>query len=111
MICDIAAAHGGDIEGDADTIRRLRYKPTKKPILRPHLLAAILRFADEISEDYTRAPRFVQEQDILTKSSEVYHSYAHSLREVKVVDGIVELRFAITRQDVSSRLLKNSQNL
>ena len=90
LIAAIAKAHGGkttDASGNEskDTIVRLKEKNTFLGIaFRPKLLAAIVRFADEICEDRSRAARYYLENGILPKKSEVFHQYAYSITSVDV---------------------------
>jgi len=81
----IAQAHGGEINGDRDKIGRL---PRNEAILglpvRIQFLAAILRFADELAEDRTRAARFSLNTGIVPKENEAYHKYAQYLHSVMV---------------------------
>ena len=85
LIRDIAQAHGGyaDEDGvDRDTIGPLR-KWDDDDHVRTQLLAAILRFADELADDYTRTSRFLIEGSVPT-GSQVFHMYADRLRLVKI---------------------------
>ena len=79
-ISKIACVHGGIINGNKDTISFL---PVTAPLhgktLRLRLLAAILRFADELADDYTRVSKKVIKSGILSKISEIYHCYSSSL--------------------------------
>ena len=100
MIRDIAMAHGGyadEAKGDKDTIGKLRWE--RNPDInqpRVHLLAAILRFADELADDHTRTNRFLINRRI-PRESEVYHMYADRLRKVliRTNDRRVSLRFEL----------------
>ena len=87
MIRDIAMAHGGyvgDEQQDKDTIGHLTWEhSTTSNEPRVRFLAAVLRFADELADDYTRTRRFLLEGK-LTKDSEIYHMYADRLRRVSV---------------------------
>lgn len=84
-IITIGQAHGGDIEGDRDKIGRL---PSVEPILghpvKIQLLAAILKFADELADGKDRAARFLLEGGGLPRESEAYHKYAQRLHSVMV---------------------------
>lgn len=81
-IADIAEAHGGKVDGSEDTIGSL---PNDAPTRR---LAAILRFADELADDYTRTwdidERAMKESERIRKKSEIYHLYSQRLRSVKI---------------------------
>ena len=97
-IVQIAAAHTAGESGDKDTIRRLQ------PVLhilnnrvRPRLLAAILRFADEIADDRARASRYLLETGGIPTSSEVFHAFAYALHSVVIDHNSreIELHFEI----------------
>ena len=98
MIRDIAMAHGGYVgtdRNDKDTIGRLTWElPNTDHEPRVRLLAAVLRFADELADDFTRTSRFLIDEK-LVKKSEVYHVYADRLRKVTILprDHKVSLRF------------------
>lgn len=85
VIQRIAQAHGGNVEGDKDTISFLDEdtKMHSKPI-RHRLLAAILRFADELADDISRASRFLNKQGLIPKEAQIYHEYASSLHSVSI---------------------------
>lgn len=101
----IASAHGGsaDVEGkDKDTIRRL---PETEALLgeeiHPRMLAALLRFSDELADDRSRAARFALLSSQLPTTSEVYHKYAYALQSVlvRVPGDAVALHFEMTKED------------
>jgi hypothetical protein len=106
MILNIATAHGGYIDGDKDTIRLAlqSYDLRAKKPPRPHLLAAVLRFADELADDHSRASQFAisAEGKSMVAGSEVYHMYADRLQEVTVDmdEGAVRLRFELSEDHV-----------
>lgn len=81
-IADIAEAHGGEVDGSKDTIGSLRNDASTRK------LAAILRFADELADDYTRTSAadegFMKEHKCIRKRSEIYHLYAQTLRDVQI---------------------------
>ena len=87
MIRDIAMAHGGyaDTEGhDKDTISKISWEnPRGSSEPRVQLLAAVLRFADELADDHTRTSRFLINNK-LVRTSEAYHMYADRLRKVTI---------------------------
>lgn len=90
IIYNIATSHGGKIENCNNSY----YKKDKISILQPtpkfhgkeirlQLLAAILRLADELSDDYTRADyRAIEENELKNEISEIYHEYSKSLSSV-----------------------------
>lgn len=102
MILAIARAHGGTINGDKDTISSLQYEiPILGIKIRPQLLAAILRFSDELADDSSRAARIVQSLDLIPESSEVFHAYAKSLHSVDIQpsQNIVNLHYQFMKSD------------
>jgi hypothetical protein len=84
-ISQIAEAHGPTRNGSKDTISAL---PTQEDVLgkpvRLQLLAAILRFADELADDSFRASRFFLKEGLVPKESEVFHQYAAALHSVSI---------------------------
>lgn len=90
LIAKIAEVHGGKIENQLgektnDTITSLKEDDNYAgQQIRPRLIAALVRFADEICEDRTRAVTYVQKFGTLPKFSEIYHKYAASISSVDV---------------------------
>jgi len=95
-IYDIASAHGGE---EKDKISKLPETP--EPIhnidVRFQLLAAILKFADELAEDSSRAARYFAVTNNLPELSVIYHEYALALHSVKIKtkDRLVDMHFNI----------------
>ena len=86
IIKNIAMVHGGRaVDGSKDTISSLC---VKEPILgyniRTRYLAAILRFADELADDSTRANRVACDLNIVGTDSQIYHDYSQALHSVNV---------------------------
>ena len=110
IIRDIAAAHGGKDSGgtNADTIGALQVEePFRSEAVRMQLLAAILRFADELADDTDRASRLALELNGLPEDAKIYHQYAHRLYSARVhpESGFAELRFTLD-SDVACRTFK-----
>lgn len=95
VIFDIASAHGGE---EKDKISKL---PQKEPIhgfeIRYQLLAAILKFSDELAEDSSRAARYLSKNLRLPELSSLFHEYANSLHSVLINSDsrIVSMHFNI----------------
>jgi len=108
-IREIAQAHGGRINGDKDKISRLQMEDHifSQPI-RPRFLAALLRLADELADDSSRASRFMINKGIIPESSVVYHKYANSLRSVKVDGDSIRLKFSLAEEDIKQKFGKDS---
>jgi len=98
-ICRIAAAHSGRINGNKDTISRLQEKHVfLDQTARKQLLAAILRLADELADDRTRASRYELENEGIPKASEVHHAYSDSLYAVEIGPRDVVLSYEMSRE-------------
>lgn len=86
-ICRIARTHGGAYNDSKDTISALREAvPLNGFMVRERLLAAILRFSDELADDYTRAAIDAMESGLIKGASRIYHQYSESLHTVQVVE-------------------------
>ena len=116
MICDIAMAHGGYVreEGGKDTIGKLPWDDPpdrSNSAARVKKLAAILRLADELSDDNTRTSRFVQEasKEVLP-GSEIFHGYASQLRPVIVSHDTrsIDVRFELNTELINKKLRKGT---
>ncbi|MCB2188939.1 MAG: hypothetical protein KQJ78_21165 [Deltaproteobacteria bacterium] len=85
LIEKLALVHGGTMEGMKNTIDYLEEKKTlyeKK--LRKRLLAALLRFADELADDSSRADREGLSLGTILEGSLIYHRYSEALHTVKI---------------------------
>ncbi len=85
LFLKIAQVHSGNINGDRDTISKLRAngKLFNKPIREP-LLAALLRFGDELADDSSRADLKALDLGIISEESIIYHEYSKSLHAVSI---------------------------
>lgn len=115
-IAEIAQAHGGKIVSvdgseSKDTISSLREHNTYLSVsFRPRLIAAIVRFADEICEDRTRAARYLLQNNVLPKKSEIFHRYANSISSVDVdlKSKWVSIKYEIFCDDVACKYGKDN---
>lgn len=103
IIGNIAQAHGGKTSnGDKDTIGALQpsYGISRHPI-RPRLIAAIVRFADEICESRRRATNYLLKHGAMPKHSELFHRYAASITEssITLADRRLSLRYTVKLSD------------
>ena len=105
-IRDIAMAHGGyadELKMDKDTIRAVKIADYRDNILiRPALLAAVLRFADEIADDFSRASKIVSPPE-----NEIYHAYSSAL-DVNIKGDTVFFRYRIKYDYTQRKLQKGS---
>lgn len=85
VIEKVALVHGGACDGDRDTIRHLS---SKKKLydreIRKSLLAALLRFGDELADDHSRADHEGLEHNTIIPGGVIYHRYSQALHTVKI---------------------------
>ena len=92
FINDIATAHGGSNEGDKDTIGRIGPDTMFGGVrVRQKVLAAILRFADEISDDLNRS----NFKGIIPTENQVFHEYSKSLQPISIDGETIIMKYQI----------------
>jgi hypothetical protein len=104
IIVRVAQAHGGYVDDSRDTIGLL--EPSVElcgRTIHQRLLAAILRFADELADDSSRASRFILKGKLLG-GSEIFHAYSNSLKSVRIVNGTIKLQYELTRELIKNPL-------
>lgn len=85
VIEKLALVHGGAVDGERDTISYLtESKPLHDRKVRKRLLAALLRFGDELADDSSRADRDGLAQGTILEGSRIYHRYSEALHTVKI---------------------------
>ena len=90
IIGSIAQAHGGK----KDPIGKLEPEISiSHQKIRPQLLAAVLRFGDELAEDKTRASTFLLNTGNIEKTSEIFHLYSASLDSLDLSNNEISLEF------------------
>ena len=117
-IADIAMVHGGKVKIDGGELSKdtigIQLKEERSSIggieFRPKLIAALVRFADEICEDRSRAARYLLRVDGLPKKSEVFHNYAESISsvEVDIPSKSVHLKFEISKSNILKLMGKDN---
>jgi len=114
LIFQIARVHGGAIIGDKDTIDKLRDNTSLLNCrVRVQLLAAILRFADELADDCTRS----RELEDMPEASKVFHAYSKSLHTVSIEQSVnertffIQLCFFLSRADAERMYLANGSDI
>ena len=104
----IAMAHGGhagDDTADKDTLRLLERESYWVNIpLRPAVLASVLRFADEISDDNTRASRFFNSAGIIPEKSKIFHEYSLALSPITINGNVISFRYYIKVDKVHQKI-------
>ena len=114
VIATVAAAHGGTVRGsvdDKDTIGKLApERVILNQQVHQQLLAALLKFADELADDYTRADRFMLDNGLL-EGSEVYHAYSQSLHSVMIHERDIALHFEMSRKTALRQYGKGNKSV
>lgn len=120
IIAKIAEAHGGqakDAQGNdtKDTIRNsgLADEDTYGSIRnRPKTIAALVRFADEVCEDRTRAAHFLLKDGSLPEKSQIFHKYADSISSVEVDRSSkrIRIKYELWEKDILVKFGKDDGN-
>jgi hypothetical protein len=109
-IFNIAKAHSGQNKDGKDIIADLSKEDfILNQRVHPRLLAALLRFADELADDRTRAARFLIEENQIPDSSLIYHKYAYALHSVLVEKDAINLKFYLAADDVTQPFKKDKK--
>lgn len=108
MVSDIATAHGGyaDIDHtDKDTLRHLSLIDNCNGIIiRPALLGAILRFADELSDDSTRANRYLNATGQIPSENMIFHAYSAALSPIAFNGNTIAFKYYIPFEQAKNRI-------
>lgn len=119
----IASAHGGIIgdEKSKDTLSSMvpcdNFANTK---IRPAMLAAIVRFADELADDCTRCADSILNSDDMDskekvasafKKSEIYHIYSQVLQPANINQSRIHLEYLIPKDYACKRFGKMGRNV
>lgn len=118
LIYQIAKVHSGRISGSKDTIggsslnndRALFDKP-----IRALLVAALLRFADELADDSSRADKQGLRLGTIPTESIIYHQYSNALHAVNICKNEVNqtlslsLNYYVDSQIITRKYIKKGQ--
>lgn len=108
MVSGIATAHGGyaDIDHtDKDTLRHLSLIDNCNGIIiRPALLGAILRFADELSDDSTRANRYLNATGQIPSENMIFHAYSAALSPIAFNGNTIAFKYYIPFEQAKNRI-------
>jgi hypothetical protein len=110
----IAKVHGGRVADSKDTISSLPpAQPVKDEQVRVRLLAALLRFGDELAENKNRAARYLIQKELISPASLVYHRYAQVLDSVMIdhTGGTISLHFEMNEAEVVERIPKGKNEV
>jgi hypothetical protein len=116
FISTIAMAHGGynwnddasgQVTNDKDTLRNLSSRESCNGLfVRTATLAAILRFADELSDDFSR----IKNIDI-PNENKIYHAYSSSLEPIHIQGNTISFHYRIPYDLTQTKMLKGSTKL
>jgi hypothetical protein len=119
IIKNVAEVHGGEyIEKDGRK-NKGTFKSINSPVIssdsykiRVELLAAILRFSDELADDFHRADVKKLKDKTMPKGSEIYHAYAKCLEPAIInhKEKRVELHYNISQEDLRMAFGKYDKN-
>lgn len=107
-IYDIAKAHKNN---------EIDYLPAKEhvydKILRPQLLAAILKFADELAENFSRASNINLILENIPDESLLFHKYASCINSIipNPNSREVQMIFHVHEEDACKSYLKNGESI
>lgn len=101
----IAQAHGGRTSsGSRDTISELPVQDSiGSRVVRSQLIASIVRFADEICENNSRAANYLLKFGSIPKHSEIFHQYAASIITNRILakERRISIQYKIKAEDVA----------
>ncbi len=105
LIRKIAQAHGGELRGVRDSKDKIGQTLGAKETLlegevRPQAIASVLRLADELADDKSRANITLLNEGNIPKKSEIFHAYASCLESVSLRhdENSVELQFHVPKK-------------
>jgi hypothetical protein len=118
IVRKIVQAHGGKIRGiqnEQDKIGLLLKpeEPIMNEVVRLQAIASILRFADELADDKSRANTFSLKRGDIPKKSQVFHAYSACLDSVliKHKHKAVELYFKIPKDLLTQKIGKFDEEI
>lgn len=111
IVSSIATAHGGFVDKtscDKDTLKPIQRETFCNGIsVRPLLLASILRFADELSDDFSRSRSKVEIPD----ENKIYHEYSKSLEPLGFNGNTIVFIYRIPYSMVKVKLKKGDKEI
>ncbi|MGE3759003.1 MAG: hypothetical protein AB7H97_14675 [Pseudobdellovibrionaceae bacterium] len=104
-IVNIAQAHGGRQKDKLELLEKTFGKAPKLLgfTVRVPLLASILKLADELADEYTRATKI--DWAVVPKESQVFHKFAYALKTVDInhETHTVELDFWLDKENATTK--------
>ena len=98
-IQQIASAHGGRTDtGDKDTLSTVpRQDQLAGMTIRPRAIASILRFADELADNSSRANMDMENQALIPELNRIYHFYSKCLQPVRIEGTSIAFDYSMSR--------------
>lgn len=107
IITDIAMSHGGNRDGDKDTLAYVNEKEYIDGIpIRARIIASILRFADEIADDKNRASSLLLAMGTIPRENRVFHEYSKCLEPPVIAGDTIILNYNINSEFVHNKITK-----
>lgn len=111
IVATISTAHGGyafNNRNDKDTLRLLAHETFCNGIpVRPIVLAAVLRFADELSDDFSRSIDDITIPD----GNKLFHEYSKALEPIGFNGRTLSFHYRIPYDKTKELLIKGTQKL
>ncbi len=120
LILKIAQVHSGKINGSKDTISNANLSMDRDWFdqkIREPMLAALLRFADELADDSTRYDSIAYDLGSIPERSLIYHAYSRSLHAVNIGKNpinkscYVSLKYYLDTDTVAKEYNKNGSSI
>lgn len=118
-ILKIASVHGGKINGSKDTITESKLRidgSLFNKSIRETVLAALLRFADELADDYSRGDLTALKLERISKESVIFHEYSKALHSVKISKNeytktcYISLEYYVDAETLVKKFKKNGED-
>lgn len=110
LINKIASAHSGK----NDPIGSLEEDTSISSInVRTRLLAALLRFGDELADEYSRASNYRLDENMISLKSKLFHAYSQCLYSFtpRVVSHDVQMKFSLNKVMCTNTFKKGDEDI
>lgn len=110
LINKIARAHFGK----NDPIGNLEEDTEISSIkVRTKILAALLRFGDELADEHSRSSNYLLDEDMISPKSKLFHAYSHSLYSFtpRVLSHDVQMKFSLNKAMCTNTYKKGDKDI